>query len=233
MTSPISNHPRGVRGAFVEYSLGPPPLVVPFQFNPVQLQRNRSLAFSLPGEKKPDIAAGDGLRKLHQEQKNLMTLQEKQLVTVQEEAISLEVRLDATDGINAGNPLAARFGIAPQIAVLEQLVTPRKDTLLGNILTKLSGSGGRFSYTKGPNPPLVLFVWGSRWALPVNIGSMNIAESEFNSGLYPLRATVTLSLTVIEGPNAPYTGSLRAREAMAAAGLASTILNVVDVQIPG
>ncbi|MEZ4727618.1 MAG: hypothetical protein R3E79_10845 [Caldilineaceae bacterium] len=49
MSNPISNHPRGIRGAFVEYSHGPPLLVVPFQFNPVQLQRSRSLSITAPG----------------------------------------------------------------------------------------------------------------------------------------------------------------------------------------
>ena len=250
MNNPISNHPRGVRGAFVEYSHGPPPLVVPFQFNPVQLQRNRSLDFQGPGdpgEKEvatqdndkakskqtiPDLR-GQGLRKLHQKTANLMELHEAQLVTVQEESISLEIRLDATDRIDEGDPVAARLGIAPQLAILEQMVYPRSETALGDILQKLSSaSNQRFSYTSGAKPPLILFVWGSRWVLPVNINNMNITESEFNTALYPLRATIGLTLTVIEGPNPLFKVSLHAREALAALGMAR-VIHVADVVIPG
>lgn len=236
MPTPITNHPRGTRGAFVEYSLGPPPLIVPFQFNPLQLQRSRSLGFDVAGATSLDAKAGklsgEQVRKLHQAQANLLNLQAEQQVTVQEESLSLEIRLDATDGIDEGNAVAARFGIAPQIAILEQMVTPREGTLLGKVLKKVAGISKRFSYTSGPNPPLILFVWGSRWVLPVNINTMTITESEFNLALYPLRATVAVTLTVIEGVNAPFKASLRAREALAAVGMAS-VVNVTDVIIPG
>jgi hypothetical protein len=248
---PPANQPRAARGMFVEYSLGPPPLALPFQFNPLQLQRGHSLSFDAPGEQASTAAAetgasggdravaaglrGGSLRKMHQDKRyeDLLKLQDRQLVAVQEETISLEIRLDATDAIDAGDPTAARLGVAPRLAILEQMVTPREGTLLGEILQKIPGADKRYSFTRGANPPLILFVWGGRWALPVNISSMSITESEFNLGLYPLRATVAVSLTVIEGPNAPYKASLRAREALAAAGMAGGVVNVVDLLIPG
>lgn len=253
MTPYLSNHPRGARGMFVEYSLGPPLLALSFQFNPLQLQRGHSLSFDAPGEAPPlpqaetggkggDKAAtaatalrGGNLQKMHRDDqyKDLLKLQQEQLVTVQEETISLEIRLDATDGIDEGDATAARLGIAPQLAILEQMVTPKGDTLLGELLQKIPGADKRYSFTKGANPPLILFVWGGRWALPVNINSMSITESEFNLDLYPLRATVSVSLTVIEGPNAPYKASMRAREALAAMGMAGGVVNVVDMMIPG
>lgn len=236
MSNFITNHPRGARGLFVEYSLGQPGLVVPFQFNPLQLQRTRALTFSAPGAPPKETAdqagGGDRLRALHRGQKDIGTLQEAQLIALQEEAISLEIRLDATDAIDAGSPLAAHYGIAPQLATLEQMVTPRDDTLLSEIVKRLPGASERFSYTQSPKPPPVLFVWGSRWALPVNIGSLTITESEFNLDLYPLRATVAVALTVIEGPNAPFKSSLRAREALAAQG-AAVAVDVIDMFIPG
>ncbi|MEZ4727619.1 MAG: hypothetical protein R3E79_10850 [Caldilineaceae bacterium] len=163
----------------------------------------------------------------------MMKLYDAQHVEVHEETINLEIRLDATDGIDEGDPLAAQLGIAPQLAILEQMVYPRNETRVGKLLEKVAGGseGKGFSYSKGANPPLILFVWGSRWALPVNINNINITESEFNTMLYPLRATVAVSLTVIEGPNGPYTYSLRLREALAARGM-SRLINVADVVIP-
>ena len=43
--SGFSNRPKILRGAFVEYGLNIPPLVVPFQFNPEQLSRSRSVTY--------------------------------------------------------------------------------------------------------------------------------------------------------------------------------------------
>ncbi len=54
------------------------------------------------------------------------------------------------------------------------------------------------------NPPVTLFVWGRKKVLPVNITNMQIREEEFNSELSPTRAIVSVSLQVIEGPNAPF-----------------------------
>ena len=45
MPDGFPNKPKILRGAFVEYGLSLPPLVVVFQFNPLQLTRNRSLTF--------------------------------------------------------------------------------------------------------------------------------------------------------------------------------------------
>jgi hypothetical protein len=49
--------------------------------------------------------------------------------------------------------------------------------------------------------------------------------------LYPLRATVTVALTVIEGPNAAYKYSLNAREDLVTKGM-SKVINVSDIVIP-
>lgn len=228
MTNPISNHPRGARGAFVEYSKGLPGLVLPFQFNPVQLQRSRSLSFGAPGQAK--TKQPNTLQALHQREKDPDKLRDGQQVQVQEESISLEIRLDATDRLNEGDQVAALLGVGPQLAILEQMVCPTDKSLLSKIREKIASSAKHFSYTKSPNPPLVLFTWGARWVLPVNINSLTITESEFNTKLYPIRVTATVQLTVIEGANALYTASLRAREALA---VGASALNVVDMVIPG
>ena len=41
MPGGLRNQPKVLRGAFVEYGLSLPPLVVVFQFNPLQLSRSR------------------------------------------------------------------------------------------------------------------------------------------------------------------------------------------------
>lgn len=251
MTNTLSNQPRVARGAFVEYTIGlPPPLVVRFQFNPVQLQRSRSLSFSVPGgaaappagnavqhnpaaQRNLGALPGGGLRKLHQDKRytDLFALHKAQQVEVQEESINLEIRFDATDGIDKGDPIATEFGIAPQLAILEQMVYPRSETHLAETLKQASTANKDFSYSMGDKPPLILFAWGERWSLPVNINNINITESEFNMALYPLRATVTVALTVIEGPNAAYKYSLNAREDLVTKGM-SKVINVSDIVIP-
>jgi hypothetical protein len=79
---------------------------------------------------------------------------------------------------------------------------------------------------------MILFIWGRKRVLPVNINSMNITETEFSADLNPIRATVSVSLTVIEGPNAPYTYSKVMKEAMSVLNLAN-ITDVANVAIPG
>ena len=48
MTDGFPNKPKILRGAFVEFGLSVPPLIVVFQFNPVQLTRSHSLTFAFP-----------------------------------------------------------------------------------------------------------------------------------------------------------------------------------------
>lgn len=247
---PIS--PKILRGAFIEYGLSLPPLFVVFQFNPVELSRGRSLRFAAPGEQVtcPRTAAqgeGEGeaeasqeraassqsLREMHQEESDLMKVQERQRVTVGEESIRFELRLDATDDLDQGDGIAQSFGILPRLSTLEQMMHPKDESLLGGLIDIQIGSGPEsFSFTRRPNPPLVLFIWGRTRVLPVNINSMSITETEFSTTLHPIRATVQVDLTVIEGSSAPYLYSKAAKEVAAAINL-KNIGDIADVVIPG
>jgi len=231
MPGGFTNKPKILRGAFVEYGLSLPPLVVVFQFNPIQLTRNRSLTFSVPSSG-PSGDASTSLRKFHERQDDLTDLRDAQQVKVQEESIGLEIRLDATDKLNEGDTITEQFGIAPQLATLELMVHPKGESLIGQALGALLGSPGGFSFTKGENPPLILFIWGRKRVLPVNINSMNITETEFSTDLNPIRATVAVNLTVIEGKNIPYMYSKAMKEAMSVLNLAN-ITDIADVVIPG
>ena len=240
MSGGFPNKPKILRGAFVEYGLSLPPLFVVFQFNPVQLTRNRSLSYAVPNP--PPATPGTQaaatrqttLRQFHsrEEFSDLTELQKQQIVTVQEESIGFEIRLDATDKLNDGDTLTEQFGIAPQLSTLELMVHPKGESLIGQALGALLGSPGGFSFTKGENPPLVLFIWGRKRVLPVNINSMNITETEFSTDLNPIRASVAVNLTVIEGVSIPYKYSKAMKEAMSVLNLAN-IADIANVVIPG
>ena len=233
MSDGFPNKPKILRGAFVEYGLSLPPLFVVFQFNPIQLTRNRSLTYTAPsGQGTTDRS----LRALHlrefKDKDDLLAIQKLQQVTIQEESIGFEIRLDATDKLNDGDTITEQFGIAPQLSTLELMVHPKGESLIGQALGALLGSPGGFSFTKGANPPLILFIWGRKRVLPVNINSLNITETQYSTDLNPIRATATVGLTVIEGKSTAYMYSKAMKEAMSVLNLAN-IADIADVVIPG
>lgn len=224
----------------MEFGLTLPPLVVVFQFNPVQLTRNRSLTYAVPNP--PPAASGTQavatrqttLRQFHsrEEFSDLTELQKQQIVTVQEESIGFDIRLDATDKLNDGT-LSPRSSASLLISPpWSWMVHPKGESLIGQALGALLGSPGGFSFTKGENPPLVLLIWGRKRVLPVNINSMNITETQFSTDLNPIRASVAVNLTVIEGKSIPYMYSKAMKEAMSVLNLAN-ITDIADVMIPG
>ncbi len=230
MSSGFSNKPKILHGAFVEYGFSVPPLSVVFQFNPEVLNRAYSLQFQAPAEKTGN-SERETLRDYHQ-YNDLSKIQKGQQVILDEETISFDIRLDATDDLNAGNPLTEQFGIAPQLATLELMVRPKNESLFGAAFGALLGPSGGYSFTKTPNPPMILFIWGRKRLLPVNMTSMSIQEEAFSTSLNPIRATVSVELTVIEGKNAIYKYSKAMKEAMAVLNLANTP-DITDVMIPG
>ena len=118
---------------------------------------------------------------------------------MQEQTIGFDIRLDATDRLDEGDTITEQFGIAPQLSTLELMVHPKDESLLGAGVSDALGKPKGFSFTRQRNPPLILFIFGRKRVLPVNINRMNITETEFSTDLNPVRATVAVSLTVIEG----------------------------------
>jgi hypothetical protein len=243
---PLTNQPKIVRGAFEEYGLSIPPLFVVFQFNPDQLSRSRSLYYSVPGQRQREqsqraqearerdnfaVPYSVSLRDFHGEYDDLTELRDAQQVNIQPESINFEIRLDATDKLNDGDAITGEFGVSPELATLELMVHPKEEGLLGAVLGPLVGSAEGHSFTRKPNPPLVLFIWGAKRVLPVNINSMSITETEFSTTLDPRRATVAVNLTVIEGPNIPYTYS-RVLKGVSSALNLTNIGDIANVVIP-
>lgn len=236
MPGGLRNQPKVLRGAFVEYGLGVPPLVVVFQFNPLQLSRSRSQTFSMPAAA-PGEEEGQRptLRDFHQRFEDLIDLRDAQQVTVQPESLSFEIRLDATDKLNEGDSITELHGIGPQLATLELMVQPKSEGIFGEVVDELLPGG--FSFTATKKPPMILFIWGRKRVLPVNINSMSITETEFGANLDPIRATVAVDLTIIEGPNAAYMYSKGLKELMSGLHVGNraltTLAEVKDIVIPG
>jgi hypothetical protein len=97
---------------------------------------------------------------------------------------------------------------------------------------RLGGSKPKFTFTGTEKPPMILFIWGFKRVLPVNINSMQITETEFSTTLAATRASVTVNLTVIEGRNGPYRYSRLMQEAMSIRNL-TTGRAITQVIIPG
>ena len=110
-----------------------------------------------------------------------------------EETFSLEVLLDATDELEAGNSDAQNMGIHPKLAVLELLLYPKSQLIIANeILAKF----GVIEIVP-PEVPLTLFSWGPNRIVPVRLTSFSITEEAFDPNLNPIRAKVSLDLTVL------------------------------------
>jgi len=192
----ISNMPKIIRGAFVEYGISFPPLIVPFQFNPETISRDRSNSFYIPGESEKAQVS----REYHQKFDKLNELREAQDVDFGSETISFNIRLDATDQLDEWDPITQEFGIAPQLSTLELMMSPKTGLASLELLRLKKG----YTFTGHEKPPMILFIWGRKKVLAVNIDSMKIEEQEFDTKLNPIRAEISVDLTVIEGPNEPY-----------------------------
>lgn len=231
----FANQPKILKGAFVEFGISLPPLFVVFQFNPVTITRTRSAStVSPPTQRASRSTQSTNLvgSLLSSNGKSLITFRNGTTINVQQEKISFDVRLDATDKLNDGDTLAEQFGIAPQLATLEAMMLPKSQSLLGGAVAALLGSKSRFLCVESMNdPPIILWIWGRKKILPVNITSLQIKEEQFSTDLNPIRATVTVQLEVIETANAPYIYSKAMQEVMSALNLAN-IADIKNTMVP-
>jgi hypothetical protein len=178
--------PYLLRGALIEYGsdfLGPLPNVVIFQFNPETLTR----AIQIPprptgGTRRETTQAGDPPI----------------------ERITIKAEFDAADQLNTNNALARGFGVGPQLAALEKMVYPagKISGLIGAAIDAigdalgLGGGDGDNQPIPRESYPRILFIWGLTRILPVTIDSMSITEQQYDFLLNPVRAEVSLGLSV-------------------------------------
>jgi hypothetical protein len=111
------------------------------------------------------------------------------------ESYKLDVVLDAADALELPDQNAdtARFGLQPQLAVLEGLLNPESSQLQSN--NSMAGSG--VLEILPVEKPLTLFVWSRTRVIPVRITELSITEENFGPDLNPIRAKVSLGLRVL------------------------------------
>jgi hypothetical protein len=122
------------------------------------------------------------------------------------ERISFKAQFSAADMLADDKLLARMFGVGPQLAALEKMVLPSAKLagLVGAAIDAIGGAlglGGGADAPAQPIPrekyPRILFIWGPTRVLPVTIDSMSIAELEYDAVLNPVRADVSLQLSVV------------------------------------
>ena len=206
------------KGALVEYSLALPPLALVFDFNPQTLSRTRTIQlrtgnapgtrggydFTLPTET-PRVAQG---------------------VTVQPETFTIEILIDATDRLMAGDSVAESVGIEPELATLRSMVEPKSQGPGGLQMLSSLGLGGGRAFQRDEGASVLLFVWGTH-VLPVFLTSVRIDENAHLPSLAPYRARVALTMQVIEGNN-PFFKVEKVRQvAMAALNTGQTVASAI------
>lgn len=236
MAGDFSNRPKILRGAFVEFGISLPPLIVVFQFNPATISRTRSSHVQPPNTPQTTAEAQSAsfIQQLGTSNGgSLIEFRNGQKIIVQPETFSFDIRLDATDKLDQGDTITEQFGIAPKLSTLELMMLPKTQSLLGGAVSALLGGKPKnFAFfDTDSNPPIILFVWGRKKTIPVNITSMQIREEEFSYELNPIRATVSVSLEAIEGANLPFLYTQAMKEVMSLLNLAN-IAEVANTIVP-
>lgn len=196
----MTRTPRTLRGAIVAVDRsGPPSRIVVFQYNPDEVSRTLQ----------PRDGGGTGA-------------EAHRAWGAPTETISLTVELDATDGLDTGDPLAAASGILPGLSVLEMLLHPSSVQVITNTALLAAGT----ITILPPKPPQAILVWGPARVVPVKVTNLQITEQAYSPALMPIRASVELSLNVLTYEDLPLTdvgfglsvAHLVAKELLAVAG---------------
>lgn len=177
-----------MKGALIEYGsdfMGPIPNVVLFQFNPESLRRELQIPSRPTGaESRETSQAGD----------------------VPVENISLTAHFSATDKLNDKDVVERGIGIGHRLAALEKMIHPKgrisqlSRMAVDAVTESIARRRGETHPAQGiprEHYPRILFVWGTMRILPVTITSMSINEEEYDFLLNPVRAEMTLGLSVI------------------------------------
>jgi hypothetical protein len=179
-----------LRGAFIGYEPGGYPdrkRVIPFRFNPESL--SRSVAVDAPPAQSGTEGAAPGGAAAPQAESGGDT------AAAIKESFTVLIRVDFADRDEAVRNLNEEFGVAPEIAAIEDLLYPAESE-------SEASSDGTEPVRTARERPTVLFVWGRKRVLPVRIASLKIDESVYNDHLNPVRAEIEVSLEVLGEPEA-------------------------------
>jgi hypothetical protein len=196
----MTRTPRTLRGAIVAVDQsGPPSRIVVFQYNPDEVSRTVQ----------PREGGGSG-SEIHR------------AWGAPTETVSLTVELDATDQLEAGDPLAGASGILAALSVLEMLLHPSSGQILANTVLLAAGTIEILPV----KPPLAILVWGPARVVPVKLTNLQITEQAYSPALVPIRASVEVSANVLTYEDLPVAdmgfglsvAHLVAKEVLAVAG---------------
>jgi hypothetical protein len=183
MSSDFPRSPRLLKGAIVAIESGSStPNVIVFQYNPQTLTRSLEATTPTGGQ---SGARSEALR----------------LAGAPKETINLDVEIDATDQLEAGEQYAVSMGIYPQLSALEMLLYPKSSYVVTN--TALLEAG--VIEIIPPLAPFTLFIWGPKRIVPVRLTSFSITEEAHDTRLNPIRAKVSLGLQVLSYNDFPLT----------------------------
>ncbi|MBL7103297.1 MAG: hypothetical protein ISS18_03120 [Bacteroidales bacterium] len=180
MPTGFSRSPKLLKGAFVKLSdefLVPIPNIIVFQYNPEKMTRSLSPS--------AETSHGDSSNKSSTTEP-----------FDPNESFDLTLELDAADALEEPDthPVAVISGVADRISAMEMLLYPTGESMLGNALSSVFGSS---DVVPRGSVPVVLFVWGPGRILPVRLTKFSVEEQAFSPILYPIRASVSVSLDVL------------------------------------
>jgi len=169
----LTNTPRLVKGALIGVDLfNPIASVIVFQYNPATVDRTVT----------PQGASDEGSK-----------AESMRLRGAPTETISMDLEIDATDQLEAGEGTAATFGIYPQLSSLEMLAYPKSALVIANTVLMAIGT----MEVLPPIGPFTLLVWNYQRVLPVRLTELTITEELHDAKLNPIQAKVTVKLQVL------------------------------------
>lgn len=201
MAGGYSRSPKLLKGALIQFSapmLVPIPNIIIFQYNPESMTRTVKPWSAIRAEAQQ--AGPEKLRAVLDQPFD------------PQESFSLTLELDAADALEFPDthPVAVVAGVADRIAALEMLLYPPGESALGGLLNvsvevslggisaSVGADAAAFRKAKRKQVPIVLFFWGPGRIAPVRLTSFHVEEQAYSPILYPLRAKVSLGLTIIE-----------------------------------
>ena len=184
-------------------------LTIPFQYNPKGLKRSLE----------PQLYSSTGDAAVRYSDAPSQT-------------ISAQVRLESVFPTRISD---TSNGIQPLLAALELLIYPKSSDLNNYFLQLDSGT----MQAVPPLAPLILFVWGPRRVLPVELTQVSVTENLFDPQLNPIRADVDLSMTLYSFKESPederdyLMAYLKNMESIASQGriAAASTKDVIGVQV--